>query len=121
MEATGTYGEALALYLSDKGHVVSLVNPARIKAYGQSELSRNKTDKADAALIARFAQAQHPEPWTPPSPEMRLLRGLVRHLENLKNDKLQEENRLKVPQLPLEVAESLKQVRLPHWIRKSKP
>jgi transposase len=110
MESTGTYGEELALFLGDCGHLVSIVNPARIKAYGQSELLRNKTDKADAALIARFAQAQPPEPWTPPSPEMRTLRGLVRHLENLKNDKARQENRLSVPHLPREVADSLRQV-----------
>lgn len=107
MEATGSYGEELALFLADCGHLVSIVNPARIKAYGQSELLRNKTDKADAALIARFAQAQPPEPWMPPSPETRTLRGLVRHLENLKNDKVRQENRLSIPSLPREVADSL--------------
>jgi hypothetical protein len=43
MEATGTYGEDLALYLYQAGHRVSVVNPARIKAFGQSELQRNKS------------------------------------------------------------------------------
>lgn len=33
---------------------MSIVNPLAIKSFGQSELSRTKTDKADAALIARF-------------------------------------------------------------------
>jgi transposase len=28
MEATGTYGEALALYIHEAGHTVSVVNPA---------------------------------------------------------------------------------------------
>ena len=40
MEATGTYGDGLATYLVDAGHVVSVVNPALIKAYAQSHLSR---------------------------------------------------------------------------------
>ena len=110
MEATGSYGEELALFLADCGHLVSIVNPARIKAYGQSELLRNKTDKAGAALIARFAQAQTPELWVPPSSETRTLRGLVRHLENMKNDKVRQENRLSIPSLPQEVAESLQKV-----------
>lgn len=44
LEATGTYSEAVATYLSNAGHVVSVVNPAAIKAYGQSHLSRTKTD-----------------------------------------------------------------------------
>ena len=36
LEATGTYGDALALHLHDAGHVVSIVNPARIKGFAQS-------------------------------------------------------------------------------------
>jgi transposase len=54
LEATGTYGEAVALFLHAQGHVVSLINPLRIKGYAASKLQRNKTDKADARLIAEF-------------------------------------------------------------------
>lgn len=57
LEATGMYSEAVATYLSDAGRVVSAINPAAIKAYGQSRLSRTKTDKADASLIASEAGA----------------------------------------------------------------
>src|SRR5574343_98072 len=44
MEATGTYWEAVAEYLADVGHTVSVFNPARIKAYGTATLVRTKTD-----------------------------------------------------------------------------
>lgn len=44
MEATGAYWEALALHLHRLGWRVSVVNPARIKAFAQSELLRTKTD-----------------------------------------------------------------------------
>ncbi|MBI5453213.1 MAG: transposase, partial [Deltaproteobacteria bacterium] len=44
MEATGSYGDELAIYLYDAGHTVSIVNPARIKGFAQSELVRTKTD-----------------------------------------------------------------------------
>ena len=54
LEATGAYSEALATYLHEQGHVVSLVNPAQIKAYAESHLARAKTDKADSTLLARF-------------------------------------------------------------------
>jgi transposase len=54
LEATGTYGEALATDLSDSNHLVSLVNPAATKAYAGAQLSRTKTDRVDAELIARF-------------------------------------------------------------------
>jgi transposase len=47
MEATGGYWEALALYLHSLEQRVSVVNPARIKAFAQSELLRTKTDEID--------------------------------------------------------------------------
>jgi len=59
--------------MHDAGHTVSIVNPARIKGFAQSELMRTKNDKVDAGLIARFCLAMHPEPWTPVPPEMRHL------------------------------------------------
>ena len=54
LEATGLYGDAVAEFLYERGYRVSVVNPARIKAYGDSQLKRNKTDASDAALIADF-------------------------------------------------------------------
>jgi len=94
LEATGTYGDALAEHLYHAGHVVSLVNPARIKGFGQSELSRTKTDRTDAQLIARFCSAMKPEPWQPLTPEVKELRALVRRLDELKSMLTQEKNRL---------------------------
>lgn len=43
--------EAVAVHLHTDGHKVSVVNPARIHAYGKSMLRRNKTDKLDAELM----------------------------------------------------------------------
>jgi transposase len=94
MEATGSYGEALAVWLVEHGHVVSIVNPLRVKAYGQSELVRTKTDRVDAGVIARFCRAQRPEAWRPPSREQRELRALVRRLESLEEMRRAEVNRL---------------------------
>ena len=95
LEATGQYGEAVAEYLYECGYQVSVVNPARIKRYGESKLHRNKTDKADAALIAEFCQKENPAPWQPLSPEIKHLRALVRRLEDQKANLQQEINRLK--------------------------
>lgn len=83
LEATGSYGEALADYLYEAGYKVSVVNPARIKGYAASQMQRNKTDKLDAALIADFCRSQQPAAWTPPAPEIRQLQQLVRHLDDL--------------------------------------
>jgi transposase len=42
MEATGGYWEGLALHLHGAGHRVSVINPARIKAFAQSEYYAQK-------------------------------------------------------------------------------
>jgi transposase len=94
LEATGTYGEALSLCLHEAGHTVSVVNPAAIKAFAGSRLSRTKTDRVDAELIARFCLAQAPPAWTPLPQEVRKLQALVRRLESLVEMRVAEENRL---------------------------
>jgi transposase len=94
MEATGTYGEALAYQLHRDGYTVSVVNPAAVKAFAGSRLSRTKTDKVDAELIARFCLAQEPLAWEPPAPEVRELQALVRRLAALIEMRVAEENRL---------------------------
>lgn len=93
-EATGTYGDALAAYLHEAGHAVSRVNPAAVKAYAQSRLSRTKTDRVDAALIAGFCAERRPPAWAPPAPGLRELQALVRRLESLVEMRTMEENRL---------------------------
>jgi transposase len=96
MESTGVYGEELAEYLHDQGFGVSIVNPARIKGFAQSELIRSKTDKVDASLIARFCASMNPSLWTPDPMETRELRSLVRRVEVLLSMRQQEQNRLEV-------------------------
>jgi len=94
LEATGQYGDGVAEYLYQAGHMVSVVNPARIKRYGDSKLHRNKTDKADAALIAEFCRKENPALWTPLPAYLKQLRQMVRRLEDLQANYQQEHNRL---------------------------
>jgi transposase len=96
MEATGVYGEALSYYLLDRDYKVSVVNPAQIKGFGQSELARTKTDKADSKLIARFCQAMNPPLWCPAPENLRILHSLVERLEDLQKLERAELNRLEV-------------------------
>lgn len=96
MEATGVYYEALANYLVDEKCKVSVLNPAQIAAFASSALSRVKTDKTDAKLIARFCQAMQPPLFTPLPANIRQLQALVRRLESLKDIQQQERNRLDV-------------------------
>jgi transposase len=94
LEATGQYGEGVAEHLYQLGYTVSVVNPARIKRYGDSKLHRNKTDKADAALIAEFCLKETPLRWEPLPPYLKQLRQLVRRLDDLQINHQQERNRL---------------------------
>jgi transposase len=96
LEATGGYQEAVALALHEAGHAVSVLNPAAVAAYGQSQLRRAKTDPTDAALIADFMRTQAPPRWVPPPVEARQLQALVRRLEALLEMRTQETNRLAV-------------------------
>ena len=97
LEATGGWSEELGIFLAERGHAVSIVNPMAIKGFGQSELSRTKTDKADAALIARYCLAMKPRLWEPPSPSERRLQRLGRRRVALIEMRVQEENRLQGP------------------------
>ena len=100
LEATGPYSEAVAIVLADAGWRVSIVNPARVKGFAQSELVRNKTDVADAKLLARFAQRSELAVWTPPSVAERELRALVERLRALVQMRQQERNRLEALSQP---------------------
>jgi transposase len=109
MEATGSYGQALAHFLHDHSYPVSVINPARIKFFAQSLLSRNKTDAADAEIIARFCQQQQPAQWQP-LPEGQLkLQALTRLLQELIGQQQDNRNRLENATCPA-VTKCLKQL-----------
>ena len=94
LEATNIYWEEAAEFFHQQGHLVSVVNPARISGFAQSQLRRNKTDPLDGEVIAQFCAAVEPELWTPPTPEQRHLRALVRHQQALQKTLTQQTNRL---------------------------
>ena len=100
MEATGVYWEAVAEYLTARGMIVSVVNPAQIKAFGESRMVRTKTDRVDAQLIAEFCFERNPEPWQAPSPNEQGLRAMVLRLDALQAMRTQESNRLEVARDP---------------------
>lgn len=94
MEATGVYYEQLALAIHTAGLKVSVVNPACIKGFAQTENLRNKNDAVDAGLIARYCARMTPARWTPPPLEQRQLRAWTVRVQALKDIRQQEENRL---------------------------
>lgn len=83
-ESTGIYGHPLLEFLEEQPDaIVSMVNPRQIKGFGASLLTRTKTDKADAELIARFAAIMKPLANERIPSELKELKALVRHHQYL--------------------------------------
>lgn len=76
MEASGPYYLRLACYLDSHGIKVSVVNPLVIRRFSQMQLSRTKTDKKDAQLIAAYGAMARPAQWEPPQQHMVMLQQL---------------------------------------------
>lgn len=96
LEATSIYGHPLAIYLYQQGHRVSIVNPLQVKGYAQSQLTRTKTDRADAKLIAQFCRDLRPAAWHPSEAEVQELQAYTRRLDALEQMLTQEQNRLTI-------------------------
>ena len=89
LEQTGHYGDAVVAALYQKHpDSIHLVNPHRIKAFGMQKLRRNKSDTADAKLIARFIKSEHLElvPWHPRSHDQQRITELSRYADSLTQD-----------------------------------
>ena len=70
MEATGCYHELLATLAQRLGLVVYVLNPKDVFHYAKGTGQRGKTDRVDAALIARYVAKEHTElhAWRPAFP-----------------------------------------------------
>jgi transposase len=94
LEATGRYSLDIAHTLHAAGYLVSIENPARTKHFAQSLLSRQKTDKVDAILLAHYASVMPCRIWTPPSLLATDLQELKRLADELQTDHTRVRNRL---------------------------
>jgi transposase len=85
LEATGSYHQPLVAALLLAEVPVSVINPSQSVAFRQSRLGRHKTDRADAQLLARFAEQHHAElrRATPQEPDLARLRHLVGYRDDL--------------------------------------
>ena len=61
VEATGGFETVVVAALAAAGLPVVVVNPAQVRAFAQALGQRAKTDRIDAAVIARFTEATRPE------------------------------------------------------------
>lgn len=79
MEATGGYHELLADVAHAKGLRVFVLNPKDVRRYASGVGVRGKTDRVDAAVIARYIAHEQTKlhPYRPLSPEQRQLQRLL--------------------------------------------
>ena len=94
MEASGPYYMPLAYYLKEKGLSVSVVNPLVIKRYCQMKLTRTKTDKKDAVMIAMYGKSEQPPEWEPDAGYILKTSQLETYLDGLKKRKTMVTNQL---------------------------
>jgi transposase len=107
MESTGSYWRALAEYLADRGLLVSVINPFVTKHAAINYGSGNKTDKADAYVLAQYCRKEKPGPWRMSLPEIRILVELLRRYQALMDMLQAERNRLTDPGLVKPVQSSV--------------
>lgn len=83
MEASGPYYLQLAIYIFDQGVRVSVVNPLVVKRFAQMRLTRAKTDKKDARVIAEYAQVETPTLWSPEDEQIIHMRQLFTAIQSI--------------------------------------
>jgi transposase len=94
MEATGPYYLRLASFLSEKAIGVSVVNPLVIRRFCQMRMTRAKTDKKDASMIAAYGCAEKPALWQPPQEHSITLQQMEALLSNLQKQYVAVNNQL---------------------------
>lgn len=99
LEATGGYERPLVQAAHQMGVRVSVLNPARVRAFALSKGCRAKTDKIDAAILRDFGDALHPAPRQAQAPELSALAELVNARDKLVAIRCQLDNALEHVQL----------------------
>ena len=79
MESTGIYHRLLAQLAHDAGMQVYVLNARDVHFYAKALGARGKTDRVDAALIARYAAEHHAKlhAWQPGDPAQRRVEELL--------------------------------------------
>ena len=96
MEATGRYEMAFASAAFEKDLPVAIVRPVLVRQFARAADQLAKTDKIDAAIIARFAAVMNPRLTAQRSKNLLLVKDLVTRRRQLINMRTQESNRAKV-------------------------
>lgn len=96
LEATGVYHRGITTALVRAGIPVAVVNPRQVRDFARSTGQLAKTDRLDAAMLARFAAVVRPVPRPVPDEDTQALADLMERRRQLVEMLTAEKNRLHV-------------------------
>jgi transposase len=96
LEATGGLEVPLAGALAAAALPVAVVNPRQVRDFARSTGTLAKTDRLDAQILARFAEAVRPEPRALPDAQAQELSALLQRRRQLVDMLAAEKNRLHI-------------------------
>jgi transposase len=94
LEATGGFERTVVGALAAAGLAVAVVNPRQVRDFARATGTLAKTDRIDASILARFAEAVRPAPKPLPDREIRALQAMVARRRQLLGMLAAENNRL---------------------------
>jgi transposase len=94
LEATGGFERPVAAALAAAGLPVAVVNPRQARDFARATGRLAKTDRIDAQILARFAQAVRPAPRPVPEEEAQALAEITARPRQLVGMLTAEKNRL---------------------------
>jgi transposase len=86
MEASGSYERLPFLLLWEAGQPCAIVNARNVRHFAEAMGFLEKTDRIDAAMIARFGATKKVKPTPPPSAAQMRLKALVARLSQVSGD-----------------------------------
>ena len=101
LEATGGYERAAVAALAAAGLPVVVANPRQIRAFARAVGQLAKTDRLDAAVLARFGAQVRPTPRPLPDAQAQALDALLTRRRQLIEMLTAEKNRLAAAQAPV--------------------
>jgi transposase len=101
LEATGGFERAVVAALATEGLPVAVVNPRQVRDFARATGRLAKTDRIDARVLARFAEAIRPAPKPLPEEEIRALQGILARRRQLVGMLTAENNRLPTASKPV--------------------
>jgi transposase len=106
VEATGGFERTVVGALAAAGLPVVVINPRQVRDFARATGTLAKTDRIDASILARFAEAVRPAPKPLPDGEIRALQAIVARRRQLLGMIAAENNRLS--QAPKAVGKRIK-------------